>query len=54
MRAVLILVFVLGLLTGCTDGEPLPRAQGPLFPLNTSLWHPAPGDLSQVPEIARQ
>ena len=54
MRAILILTLVAGLLAGCTDGEPLPRAQGPLFPLNAGLWHPTPGNLSQVPEVARQ
>lgn len=54
MRAILILTLVAGLLASCTDGEPLPRAEGPLFPLNAGLWHPTPVDLSRVPEVAQQ
>jgi len=54
MRPVVILVLLAGLLAGCADGERLPRAHGPLFPLNAGLWHPTPTDLSQVPKVAQQ
>lgn len=54
MRAILILMLVMGLLAGCSSGESLPRARGPLFPLNAGLWNPTPSDLSQVPKVAQQ
>jgi len=54
MCSVLILVVIAGFLAGCSGGEPLPQARGPLFPLNAGLWHPAPNDLSQVPRVAQQ
>ena len=54
MRTILILILVGGLLTGCSNGESLPEARGPLFPLNAGLWNPTPSDLAQVPKVAQQ
>jgi outer membrane biogenesis lipoprotein LolB len=38
-------------LTACANGEPLARAQGPLFALNPGQWQPTPQDLSQPPMV---
>jgi len=54
MRALLLLMFVAGLLAGCADGEPLPQAQGPLFALNPGLWHPTPAELQSAPKVGLQ
>jgi len=54
MRVILILTLVAGFLAGCSNGEPLPQARGPLFPLNAGLWNPTRSDLAQVPKVAQQ
>lgn len=45
LRLLLILV-TLGLLAGCAGSDPLAVASGPLFPLNSGHWQPAPQELA--------
>lgn len=51
VRFVLI-VLTFGLLAGCSNPDPLAVASGPLFPLNTGHWQPAPQDLAAPPVLA--
>lgn len=41
---ILILIALIGL-SACSHREELAVSKGPIFPLNTDRWHPAPGDL---------
>lgn len=54
MRRLLLLLVVAGLLAGCADGEALPQAHGPLFPLNPGLWNPTPAELQNTPRVGPQ
>ncbi|MDD2859999.1 MAG: type IV secretion system lipoprotein VirB7 [Acidiphilium sp.] len=50
-RSVVILLGLAGLLAGCASGEPLAHAHGPIFALNTGLWHPTPAELHALPRV---
>ena len=49
-----LILLTLGLLTGCSNPDPLAAASGPLFPLNTGHWQPMPQDLSAPPHMVGQ
>lgn len=49
-----LILVTLGLLAGCGNGDPLAEASGPLFPLNTGHWQPAPSDLAAPPKVTDQ
>ena len=46
-----LILLTLGLLTGCSNPDPLAVASGPLFPLNAGHWQPTPQDLSAPPRV---
>ncbi|WP_408846164.1 type IV secretion system lipoprotein VirB7 [Acidocella facilis] len=48
LRAMLV-VATFVLLAGCSNGDPLAVASGPLFPLNVGLWQPTAHDLATPP-----
>lgn len=50
LRAILLAVTI-ALLTGCSSGDPLAVASGPLFPLNAGHWQPARADLAAPPSV---
>jgi len=44
MKTLVALVALIGL-AACSGGETLATPTGPVFPLNTGHWQPAPADL---------
>jgi uncharacterized lipoprotein YmbA len=50
-RSIIVLLALAGLLAGCASGEPLAHAHGPIFALNTGLWHPTPQQLHTLPRV---
>ena len=40
-----VILAALIILTACSGNEILATPTGPVFPLNTGHWQPAPGDL---------
>lgn len=51
MLRVILMVAAFVLLTGCSNGDPLAVASGPLFPLNPGHWQPAQQDLAAPPAV---
>jgi hypothetical protein len=51
LRFVLVLL-TFGLLSGCSNPDPLAVASGPLFALNASQWQPTPQELAAPPAVA--
>ena len=51
---VCLLLVVCGLLAGCSDGDPLAQASGPLFPLNAGHWQPTQQQLAAPPNVTDQ
>ncbi len=49
-----LILVTLGLLVGCSDGDPLAQASGPLFPLNAGHWQPTPQQLVVPPNVTDQ
>ncbi len=47
-----LMLTMLGLLMGCSDGDPLAEASGPLFPLNVGHWQPTTQDLAAPPSVS--
>ena len=52
LRPILTLLAVAALLSGCATPHALARARGPVFALNAGLWHPTPGELHRLPQVA--
>lgn len=52
LLSIMVLLALVGLLAGCANGEPLAHAHGPIFALNTGLWHPTLQDLRAPPHVA--
>jgi hypothetical protein len=50
MRVILAIV-TFGLLSGCSNPDPLAVASGPVFQLNPGHWQPAPQDLAGPPAV---
>jgi hypothetical protein len=45
------IVLTFGVLSACSNPDPLAVASGPLYQLNTGYWQPAPQDLSAPPRV---
>jgi hypothetical protein len=50
VRFVLV-ILTFGLLSGCSNPDPLTVASGPVFQLNPGHWQPAPQDLAGPPAV---
>lgn len=48
---VAVFIVTLGLLSACSNPDPLAVASGPLYALNQGHWHPTPQDLATPPPI---
>ena len=48
----LLIIITFGLLTGCSNPDPLAGASGPLFALNAGHWQPTQQDLGAPPVVA--
>jgi hypothetical protein len=53
LRFVLV-IMTFGLLSGCSNPDPLAVASGPLFALNVGHWQPAPQDLAAPPAVVQK